>query len=110
VRQALGDGLCREIGKNLQQRHSHLGTNDRGGLEETLLHRREVVNARRQHALNSVREPEGSWEGTLLPHSPGEFFQKERIACRSGDNGLQQRLWKRRALQDRLHHGPTVLR
>ena len=44
--QSLVEGLCRQLGNSLQQRHSHLGADDRGGLEEPLRCRREAVETR----------------------------------------------------------------
>jgi hypothetical protein len=44
------------VRNSLQQRQGHLGANNRGSLQEALLLRRQPINARRQHRLDSVRQ------------------------------------------------------
>ena len=55
VRQAAVQRLLGQLGNGLQQGQGHLRANDRGGLEQALLLRRQAVDARRQHRLHGGR-------------------------------------------------------
>jgi len=56
LRQAAGQRLVGRVGDDLEQRPGHLGANDRRGLEQALLLRREPINTRRQQGLDRSRD------------------------------------------------------
>ena len=92
------------VGNGLQQRQGHLGANDRGGLEQALLLRRQPVDARRQHRLYRRRHLQArpaAWPDDRPQRSPDQhpglhqgahaLFQKEGIALGAGDQELCER-------------------
>ena len=97
VRQATVQLRLRQLGDGLEHGQGHLGTNHRGGLEQTLLLGRQPVNACRQHRLHRRRHVQGverlrqtirprcSDQETRLHQRAHALFQKERIALGAGD-------------------------
>ena len=97
VRQATVQRFVGRVGDGLQQRPGHLGTDDRGGLEQAFVLRRQPIDARRQQRLHRGRDLQGVERlcqtiGAPLPDQhPGlhqgahTLLQKEGIALRAGD-------------------------
>ena len=96
----------------------HLGTNHRGGLEQTLLLGRQPVDACRQHRLHRRRHVQGrqGLRQTIGPRLADQdprlhqgahaLFQEERIALGAGDEqcreGHQTRVVSEQRLQERV--------
>ena len=109
VRQAAVQGLLGQLGNSLQQGQGYLRANDRGGLEEALLLRRQAVDARRQHRLHRGRHlhaRRGLCQaiGPRLPDQhPGlhqgahALLQEEGIALGARDQQLLERVGRRLA-------------
>ena len=103
MRKATGQDVLGQFGDGLQQRQGHVHADDRGGLEEVLLLRRQLVHACREHRLDGVRHHEG-WRMVALGHDgPRQLLQKEGIARRFPDNLLLQRVCEGRRLPHGLH-------
>ena len=102
LRETAVEPLVRGVSDGLEQRPGHLGANDRSGLEQAFVLRREPINARRQQRLHGgghlprverLRQVVGA---TVPDQAPGlhqrahTFFQKEGIALRAGDQQRRQ--------------------
>ena len=89
-----------QLGNGLQQGQGHLGANDRGGLEQVFLLRRQPVDARRQYRLHrgrhlqagqGLRQPIGTRradEHPRLHQGAHALLQKERITPGACDQQL----------------------
>jgi hypothetical protein len=70
-----------------------LPANDRSALEEAPGRSREPIRTGCQDGLHGMRDGEIEVTRLLLRHRAGEFFQKERVATRSGQYLLLER-WR----------------
>ena len=103
VREATMQNLLRQFGNGLQQRQGYLDADDRRGLEQALLLRRQAVDACRQHYLHRGRHLDrgyrlGQAAGTRrtderprLQQGADALLQEEGIAGGAGNQELLQR-------------------
>ena len=98
--EAQAERLLRHLGNGLEERQGHLRADDRGGLQELFLLRRQPVDARRQDRLHrgrhlDTRERPGQAIGPLVADQHLRFhqgahalLQKEGVALRALDQAL----------------------
>ena len=102
VPEAFVHGRLGQLGDRLQQRHGHLGTNNRGRVQQALLGSWQAVDARRQHCLHRavsawVAGPASGDRPRAAEH-PGlhqgahALLQEEGIALRARNEALDERL------------------
>jgi len=90
----------RDLGDSLEEHQGHLGTDNRGGVQELFLLRWQPVDARRQDGLHGDRHLHGregahhaigprlAHQGAGLHQRPHAFLQEEGIALGALDQKL----------------------